>query len=105
MCTQVGIAPQPPEANPKKGPPADRYDVPAQLKGMPKEVILYQYEVCPFCCKVKAVLDYYKVRRPHHHHLLTNHDGDNRPPHQKYVARLNGALTLVPGRGKGRGRS
>ena len=31
------------------------------LKGLPKEVILYQYEVCPFCCKTKAVLDYYKV--------------------------------------------
>ncbi len=28
---------------------------------MPKEVTLYQYEVCPFCCKVKAFLDYNKV--------------------------------------------
>ena len=27
-----------------------------------QEVILYQYDVCPFCCKVKAVLDYYRVR-------------------------------------------
>jgi len=22
---------------------------------------LYQFEVCPFCCKVKAVLDYKKL--------------------------------------------
>ncbi|EFJ23495.1 hypothetical protein SELMODRAFT_103322 [Selaginella moellendorffii] len=28
---------------------------------MPKEVILYQYEACPFCNKVKAFLDYYDV--------------------------------------------
>ncbi len=28
---------------------------------MPKEVVLYQYEVCPFCNKVKAILDYHKV--------------------------------------------
>lgn len=24
-------------------------------------VVLYQYEPCPYCCKVKAVLDYLKV--------------------------------------------
>lgn len=30
-------------------------------KGLPKEITLYQYEVCPFCCKVKAALDFYKV--------------------------------------------
>ncbi|CEG47964.1 prostaglandin e [Plasmopara halstedii] len=24
-------------------------------------VVLYQYEPCPYCCKVKAVLDYYKI--------------------------------------------
>ena len=30
--------------------------------GMPKEVILYQYEVCPFCNKVRAFLDYHKVK-------------------------------------------
>lgn len=23
--------------------------------------MLYQYEVCPFCCKVKALLDYYDL--------------------------------------------
>ncbi|XP_002993078.2 prostaglandin E synthase 2 [Selaginella moellendorffii] len=36
----------------KERPPTDR---------MPKEVILYQYEACPFCNKVKAFLDYYDV--------------------------------------------
>lgn len=40
----------------------DPYLLPtAGLKGLPKEVIVYQYEVCPFCCKVKAFLDYHKV--------------------------------------------
>jgi microsomal prostaglandin-E synthase 2 len=29
--------------------------------GLPSSVTLYQYEVCPFCCKVKAALDYYRV--------------------------------------------
>jgi hypothetical protein len=44
--------------------PADVYKLPTEgLRGVPKEVILYQYDVCPFCCKVKAVLDYYRVRR------------------------------------------
>ncbi|TDH68092.1 hypothetical protein CCR75_004361 [Bremia lactucae] len=28
--------------------------------GLPT-VILYQYEPCPYCCKVKAVLDYFKI--------------------------------------------
>ncbi|WCJ42078.1 Prostaglandin E synthase 2 [Euphorbia peplus] len=28
---------------------------------VPKEVVLYQYEACPFCNKVKAVLDYYDI--------------------------------------------
>ncbi|XP_071734709.1 uncharacterized protein [Rutidosis leptorrhynchoides] len=28
---------------------------------MPKDVVLYQYEACPFCNKVKAFLDYYDV--------------------------------------------
>ena len=32
-----------------------------QKRGLPKEVILYQYEVCPFCNKVRAFLDYHKV--------------------------------------------
>ena len=38
------------------------YQVPAEHRGLPKEIILYQYEVCPFCCKVKAFLDYHKAR-------------------------------------------
>ncbi len=42
---------------------ADRYAQPRELKGVPKEVILYQYEVCPFCCKVKAFLDFHKASR------------------------------------------
>ncbi|KAI7749583.1 hypothetical protein M8C21_021885, partial [Ambrosia artemisiifolia] len=28
---------------------------------IPKEIVLYQYESCPFCNKVKAFLDYYDV--------------------------------------------
>ncbi|KAE8681519.1 translocon at the outer membrane of chloroplasts 64-like [Hibiscus syriacus] len=32
---------------------------PAEI--MPKEVVLYQYEACPFCNKVKAFLDYYGI--------------------------------------------
>ena len=28
---------------------------------MPQDIIVYQYEVCPFCCKLKAFLDYHKV--------------------------------------------
>lgn len=28
---------------------------------MPKSITVYQYEVCPFCCKVKTFLDYNKV--------------------------------------------
>lgn len=41
--------------------PVNVYLRPAKLKGLPREVILYQYEVCPFCCKVKAFLDYHQV--------------------------------------------
>lgn len=28
---------------------------------LPKDVVLYQYETCPFCNKVKAFLDYYDI--------------------------------------------
>lgn len=28
---------------------------------MPHDITVYQYEVCPFCCKLKAFLDYHKV--------------------------------------------
>ena len=27
----------------------------------PQSIVLYQYEVCPFCCKVKAFLDFYNI--------------------------------------------
>ena len=33
---------------------------PSSFPALPP-LTLYQYEVCPFCCKVKAVLDFYKV--------------------------------------------
>jgi microsomal prostaglandin-E synthase 2 len=43
-------------------PPANPYAVPSQTTGrLPKSIVLYQYEVCPFCCKVKAFLDYHKL--------------------------------------------
>jgi hypothetical protein len=43
-------------------PDEARYQRPAGARGvLPKEVIIYQYDVCPFCCKVKAFLDYHKV--------------------------------------------
>lgn len=43
-------------------PPANPYAVPPQTSGqLPKSIVLYQYEVCPFCCKVKAFLDYHKL--------------------------------------------
>lgn len=29
---------------------------------LPKEVVLYQYEACPFCNKVRAFLDYYDIK-------------------------------------------
>ena len=61
----MGIAPPPPETpgEPEPSPQQDRYAAPKLLRGLPKEVILYQYEVCPFCNKARAVLDYYKARR------------------------------------------
>ncbi|PIN12481.1 Glutathione S-transferase-related protein [Handroanthus impetiginosus] len=35
---------------------------PVQSKFRPKDVVLYQYEACPFCNKVKAFLDYYDIQ-------------------------------------------
>lgn len=32
----------------------------SKVVGLP-DVTLYQYEPCPYCCKVKAVLDYMRV--------------------------------------------
>ncbi|KAK1371076.1 Prostaglandin E synthase 2 [Heracleum sosnowskyi] len=36
-------------------------EMPMSPEKMPKEVVLYQYEACPFCNKVKAFMDYYDV--------------------------------------------
>lgn len=33
-------------------PPVDVYKLPTELRGLPKSITLYQYEVCPYCCKV-----------------------------------------------------
>jgi len=42
--------------------PSNPYARPTEgLRGVPKEITVYQYEVCPFCCKVKALLDYHKL--------------------------------------------
>lgn len=41
--------------------PVDPYKLPTVTHGLPKSITVYQYEVCPFCCKVKAFLDYNKV--------------------------------------------
>ncbi|KAJ8772670.1 hypothetical protein K2173_027847 [Erythroxylum novogranatense] len=41
------------EAHAKELPPAGNF--------LPKDVVLYQYEACPFCNKVKAFLDYYNI--------------------------------------------
>mmetsp|Transcript_8550 Transcript_8550/g.14693 ORF Transcript_8550/g.14693 Transcript_8550/m.14693 type:complete len:356 (+) Transcript_8550:34-1101(+) len=42
---------------------ARKYQRPAasELKGLPASFTLYQYEVCPFCCKVKAFLDFHRI--------------------------------------------
>lgn len=34
---------------------------PSPVKVVPNDVVLYQYEACPFCNKVKAFLDYYDI--------------------------------------------
>ncbi|KAL9358161.1 hypothetical protein Peur_051414 [Populus x canadensis] len=41
------------EVQAKEAPPVEKL--------MPKDVVLYQYEACPFCNKVKAFLDYYNI--------------------------------------------
>ncbi|GAX78327.1 hypothetical protein CEUSTIGMA_g5769.t1 [Chlamydomonas eustigma] len=48
------------DAKVESKPPEDEYIRPPP-KGLPKSLVLYQYEVCPYCCKVKAALDYYKL--------------------------------------------
>jgi microsomal prostaglandin-E synthase 2 len=47
--------PAPAAADPYAPPPG------AGARGRPTAVTLYQYEVCPFCCKVKAFLDFHRV--------------------------------------------
>lgn len=37
------------------------YTLPEPSGEIPKNITLYQYEVCPFCCKVKAFLDYHNL--------------------------------------------
>ncbi|KAF3446806.1 hypothetical protein FNV43_RR11986 [Rhamnella rubrinervis] len=37
-------------------------DFDAKEKFQPKDVVLYQFEACPFCNKVKAFLDYYNIQ-------------------------------------------
>ncbi|KAG2490256.1 hypothetical protein HYH03_011380 [Edaphochlamys debaryana] len=39
----------------------DPYARPAAAQPLPSKITLYQYEVCPYCCKVRAMLDYYKL--------------------------------------------
>eukprot|EP01024_Parvocaulis_polyphysoides_P011169 TRINITY_DN13927_c0_g1_i1.p1 TRINITY_DN13927_c0_g1~~TRINITY_DN13927_c0_g1_i1.p1 ORF type:complete len:356 (-),score=70.28 TRINITY_DN13927_c0_g1_i1:284-1351(-) len=39
----------------------DVYSTPEKLKGMPKDFTLYQYQICPFCNKVRAFLDYHNI--------------------------------------------
>jgi microsomal prostaglandin-E synthase 2 len=33
----------------------------APSEKFPSSIVLYQYEVCPFCCKVKAFLDFHNI--------------------------------------------
>ncbi|GIL61952.1 hypothetical protein Vafri_16311 [Volvox africanus] len=40
---------------------ADPYALPVEAHPLPSKIILYQYEVCPYCCKVRAFLDFYKL--------------------------------------------
>ncbi|KXZ47817.1 hypothetical protein GPECTOR_32g429 [Gonium pectorale] len=40
---------------------ANPYARPSEAQPLPSRITLYQYEVCPYCCKVRALLDYYKL--------------------------------------------
>ncbi len=31
------------------------------MGALPRDIVLYQYEACPFCCKVKAFLDFHRL--------------------------------------------
>lgn len=66
-ATSYTLASSPAQAEaPPPTPPSDTvspYHIPMETAAgkLPREIILYQYEVCPFCCKVKAFLDYHKI--------------------------------------------
>lgn len=62
----------------------DGYKRPSDLHGLPKDIELYQFEVCPYCCKVKAALDYYNVRNP----------DDTQPKHRAIA--VNCVVLLLP---------
>lgn len=52
---------QPSATNTVQVDTASVYRRETKRQGLPKDIILYQYEVCPFCNKVRAFLDYHKV--------------------------------------------
>ena len=41
---------------------SDKYEIPQDTGPMPKDIVVYQYKVCPFCNKLRAFLDYNNVR-------------------------------------------
>lgn len=47
------------QEQPEKNPYSLEDVVPSS--SFPKSIVIYQYEVCPFCCKVKAFLDYNNI--------------------------------------------
>lgn len=66
VATATPPSPSPPGSSASAaGAEAEAVDVyapPSPLPTrLPAHVTLYQYEVCPFCCKAKAALDYYGV--------------------------------------------
>ncbi|XP_043215213.1 prostaglandin E synthase 2-like isoform X1 [Amphibalanus amphitrite] len=44
---------------PPEHPPSKRVSIPGDNTGL--KLTLYQYQTCPFCCKVRAFLDYYGI--------------------------------------------
>ena len=40
-------------------PPCHQVSIPEDSTGL--KLTLYQYQTCPFCCKVRAFLDYYGI--------------------------------------------
>ena len=58
---EAARAEAPAAAAPPAAPTENPYRLPPPTGHLPKSIALYQYEVCPFCCKVKAFLDYHKL--------------------------------------------